>query len=408
MRYTQKRIQETDCHIFVGDPLIGTLAPVRSYSLEHVSDIKHGWFEDKLKKVPYAKINASYFNTSTGAVVGGMYVDSGWVVSPFLDDAKFVTMIWDGSVMSLDESYDIDDLKTRYPKMKAALQLGDPLVKDSKAYKGDGYFDHTWSDAPRTFVGQLMTGEIVFFATDGRTGSDNGFTTADLRQIALDMKCKTAVMCDGGGSSTLMIEGKMVNDNENRKVPSVFLWYDDPDKSVEWINESGISEPVTYESFLATEISDGIFWKDLVNNQGNIHLNPDIWEWEGFTKSYDWLLSKFWFPNFTYSELACNDDNQIMINESVFNHGEHMQLARDEFGPMKANSWGRTGRYGRSIGSSNTSQHFLCVATDIGGNDDSWRQRLKVWWMSRHWGGVGIYNTFIHLDSRGEDAEWWG
>lgn len=410
MKYTQKRIDNTDCHIFEGDPSVGHPVALRSYGVQKVSSFYHGWWRDQMDEKCFAAINSAYFNSVSGDVVGGMYVDSGFLVSPFLPDAKFVTAIWEGNKLTLNESYDLDILKATYPNMEWAVQLGDPLVKDGKTYIGDGYFDHTWGDNPRTFIGQKYDGTVIFFATDGRTGDDQGFTRDELAQAAIDLECETAVMCDGGGSSTMLIESQMVNDNENRSVPAVFMWYAPEETPIEWINDNAdetVADP-TYEEWLQSEICDGRTWASLRNEEGNIYLDPDIWEWEEFTKSYEWLLAQYWFRNFTYDELACNNDGQIKIDEEAFIHGQHMQECRDIWGPMSCSSWGRTGRYGRSVGSSNTSQHFKIKATDITSSDADWKYNVKNWWKTKGYGGVGIYDTFIHLDSRGYFVEWWG
>ena len=84
----------------------------------------------KKTKKQIAGINASYFWGNNP--VGGVYVDSGYLRNNFSNDKKWSTLIYDGGVLSIDDTSDIAKLKLKYPRASFMLQLGGKLVVDGK------------------------------------------------------------------------------------------------------------------------------------------------------------------------------------------------------------------------------------------------------------------------------------
>lgn len=65
---------------------------------------------------------------------------------------------------------------------------------------------------PRTAVGQLVCGSLLFIVIDGRQpGWSRGITINDLRDIFIDRGAVNAFNLDGGGSSTMVYYGKVLN-----------------------------------------------------------------------------------------------------------------------------------------------------------------------------------------------------
>ena len=250
MKYYTKRIDSTDCHIFEFLPSNDTiLACTGDSSLQKLSNIKHDWHEQTKKQV--AGINASYFWGNNP--VGGVYVDSGFLRSSFSADKKWSTLIYENGKLIIDDLNNFNQLKAKYPKASFMLQLGGRLIIDGKINLNPNLFDHSNYRNPRTTIGQKKDGTIMFFATDGRT--DRGFTMAELAKVMLDFGCFTAINCDGGGSSTITINGKMVNTNENRKVINGLFCYTNKDiKEIEKKSNEVLSNPSKKKLIL---ISDG-------------------------------------------------------------------------------------------------------------------------------------------------------
>ena len=66
---------------------------------------------------------------------------------------------------------------------------------------------------PRTAVGIRENGEWVFVVVDGRfNGFLGGMTIAEMANLMLELRCVEALNLDGGGSSTMVIEGTAINE----------------------------------------------------------------------------------------------------------------------------------------------------------------------------------------------------
>jgi len=83
------------------------------------------------------------------------------------------------------------------------------LIVDGKpAISGDG----GWGIAPRTGIGQMADGTVIFVVIDGRQPTWSiGATLRDLMHVFANYHAVNAVNLDGGSSSELVYNGKVVN-----------------------------------------------------------------------------------------------------------------------------------------------------------------------------------------------------
>ncbi|MBP1154432.1 MULTISPECIES: phosphodiester glycosidase family protein [unclassified Paenibacillus] len=84
--------------------------------------------------------------------------------------------------------------------------------------------------APRTIVGNFKNDQLLFLVTDGYNESGNsGATLPELQDKLLSLGVKDAYNLDGGGSSSLIYEGQVINrpsDNgQLRRLPTHFLFF---------------------------------------------------------------------------------------------------------------------------------------------------------------------------------------
>jgi Phosphodiester glycosidase/FlgD Ig-like domain len=81
--------------------------------------------------------------------------------------------------------------------------------------------------APRTAIGQTGDGRLLFVATDGRQpGYSVGMTNFELAQTLVRLGAVRGMALDGGGSSTLAFEGKVLNspsDGRERTVSNALM-----------------------------------------------------------------------------------------------------------------------------------------------------------------------------------------
>lgn len=113
-----------------------------------------------------------------------------------------------------------------------ALGGGPTLVRSGRVVSqaGQGFSPaHYAYRHPRTAVGQLANGRLLFVVADGRSSRSYGLTTRALAQVLADRGAVTAIALDGGGSSTLAFDGKVLNtpsDGAPRRVANgLFVHY---------------------------------------------------------------------------------------------------------------------------------------------------------------------------------------
>jgi len=97
-----------------------------------------------------------------------------------------------------------------------AVGGGPRLVKDGRAqvnFAQERFDLHFARDrAPRTAVGAGPKGELILATVDGRQPPENhGATLGEMAQIMLQLGCKQAMNLDGGGSTTMVVQERIVN-----------------------------------------------------------------------------------------------------------------------------------------------------------------------------------------------------
>lgn len=127
-------------------------------------------------------------------------------------------------------------VRLRLPDLPAgvsdAIGGGPVLVRDGKPIRSAGEaftLDQIARRHPRTAAGQTADGGLLFVAADGRSTASYGLTYWALARTMADLGAVTAIGFDGGGSSTLAFDGKVLNvpsDGRPRAVANgLFLHY---------------------------------------------------------------------------------------------------------------------------------------------------------------------------------------
>lgn len=105
---------------------------------------------------------------------------------------------------------------------------------------------------------------------------------------------------------------------------------------------------------------------------------------------------------------GCKMPPKVLAN--VVRTADNLQVLRDALGePIKINSAYRCKSHNLSVGGVKTSKHTLGIATDLATNNpeslfNTIEELINKGILKE--GGLGIYNTFIHYDTRGERARW--
>ncbi|HEU0304350.1 MAG TPA: phosphodiester glycosidase family protein [Gaiellaceae bacterium] len=111
-----------------------------------------------------------------------------------------------------------------------AIGGGPALVRDGKAIfnAGEAFVPSQLAlPEPRTAVGQLADGRVVLVVVDGRQrGYSSGMTNFELALALVRLGVVTGAALDGGGSSTMAFDGKLLNrpsDGRERPVSEALL-----------------------------------------------------------------------------------------------------------------------------------------------------------------------------------------
>lgn len=110
--------------------------------------------------------------------------------------------------------------------------------------------------------------------------------------------------------------------------------------------------------------------------------------------------------NFKVKEFACNDgSDEILISDELV---DLLQKIRDHFGKaVVINSAYRTKTYNAKVGGASNSQHTKGTAADIivsGATPGQVAQYVE--YLQPTAGGIGLYNSFTHVDVRTNRSRW--
>ena len=192
-----------------------------------------------------------------------------------------------------------------------------------------------------------------------------------LRDLLASYGWDNAIMMDGGGSTCFMDSTGKGFTGDGRVIPFFLVWKKKRGEACEPEGE----KPMSVEINAYSKAKDG---------------------------------GKKLSTNFTVKEFACKDgsDAVLVAPRLVM----VLQSIRSRFGAaVTINSGYRTPQYNAKVGGVAHSQHCYGTAADISVQG---KTPAAVAAYARElmpdWGGVGIYETFTHIDVREAKADWTG
>lgn len=174
-----------------------------------------------------AAINAGGFydlnGKGNGAFPDGITVHNGEIVHNNVgnQEVNLIALDKDGKLTIGNRSAD----QIAQNKIQEAVTFGPNLVVNGQAaVSGDG----GWGIAPRTGIGQRADGTIIFVVIDGRQPTWSiGATLRDMMNVFIEYDAVNAVNLDGGSSSEMVYNGKVMNKLWNvfgeRYLPTAFV-----------------------------------------------------------------------------------------------------------------------------------------------------------------------------------------
>lgn len=145
---------------------------------------------------------------SNGALPHGTVIKNGKIISDYQDanmGGGFIGFTKDNKLV-LGKMTKEEALEIGY---RDAIEFGPFLIVNGKSsfIKGNG----GWGIAPRTAIGQRKDGIVLFLVINGRIPSSIGADMVDLTEIMENYGAYNAANLDGGSSSELVINNKIIN-----------------------------------------------------------------------------------------------------------------------------------------------------------------------------------------------------
>jgi len=127
-------------------------------------------------------------------------------------------------------------------------------------------------------------------------------------------------------------------------------------------------------------------------------------------------------PHFTVEEFDCKDGTKVPAADYAgltWIAQNYLEPLRAKYGPVKINSGFRTASYNAKIGGASKSYHIYtlrtgnnqaCDITCSKGGPRDWHRTLSAYRQSKRGGrgGLGLYDRFVHVDTRPTKADWKG
>jgi exopolysaccharide biosynthesis protein len=174
-----------------------------------------------------AGINAGGFydpnGKGNGAYPDGITVHNGEIIHNNVGDSKV-------TIAGIDKNGklvlgDFNETQIKEKNIMEAVTFEPVLIRDGKPLV---YGDGGKGIAPRTGIGQTADGSIIFVVIDGRQPTWSiGATISELMNVFIDYHAVNAINLDGGSSTELVYNGKVMNRLWNifgeRYIPTAFV-----------------------------------------------------------------------------------------------------------------------------------------------------------------------------------------
>jgi exopolysaccharide biosynthesis protein len=162
-----------------------------------------------------AAVNGGFFNIKNGGSVtyiktGGRIADSDtakkWTANVNLNGAFLVRHNKEAVIDKAASNSWYDS----HSEFEDILITG-PLLVRNKSFSELPGTSLVINRHPRTALGLRNGGKVILLTLDGRTGEAAGMTLKELAYLMILFRCRDAINLDGGGSTTMWINGKPFN-----------------------------------------------------------------------------------------------------------------------------------------------------------------------------------------------------
>lgn len=250
--FNYKKIKrfDSDVYVFEFNPKVlpSQIALGVPNKKEPLTQISHNWFKTNGYQ-ELAKINLGFFDMKAGGAEHlGLLIRDGGTMSGSPESSSSVECY-----LTKDFKFVVEQLTTsKATQLKTNVNWGASLsyallVDGKKNFIAKESYDHFFSKAPRTLIGQKADGNMVLVVADGRTTTSKGLTGFESADLMLELGCVNAINADGGGSSEMVIKTKdglkvanKPSDGAERQIGSALIVFT---KDNSYITEEEIKVP---------------------------------------------------------------------------------------------------------------------------------------------------------------------
>lgn len=152
-------------------------------------------------------INGDYY----GARERGYVIRNGVVYRDTASDSDILCIYTDGTMAIADPSK-VTAQELVEQGVWQAYSFGPALIENGEiSVTTDSEVGMSMFSNPRTAIGIIDSLHYVFVVSDGRTSTSEGLTLYELADFMKKLNVTTAYNLDGGGSSTMVFQGEIIN-----------------------------------------------------------------------------------------------------------------------------------------------------------------------------------------------------
>ena len=153
-------------------------------------------------------INGDYY----GAQESGYVIRNGVLYRSTADSDDQVLVIGTDGTMKVVSASEASAQDLLDQGAWQAYSFGPGLIQNGKiSVSSNSEVGKAMASNPRTAIGQIGQGHYVFVVSDGRSSESQGLSLYQLAQFMQSLGATTAYNLDGGGSSTMVFQGKVIN-----------------------------------------------------------------------------------------------------------------------------------------------------------------------------------------------------
>ena len=202
--------RENDTNIYVADVVLSSADQLKTALAEDAygKNITGKTSEMAESNNAVLAINGDYY----GAQESGYVIRNGVLYRDEAEEGQEDLVIWsDGSFSIINES-DVTAEELLEQGAEQVLSFGPGLIENGTVtVDEDDEVGKAMSSNPRTAIGVIDDLHYVFVVSDGRTDESEGLSLKELAEFMEGLGVETAYNLDGGGSSTMVFNGNLIN-----------------------------------------------------------------------------------------------------------------------------------------------------------------------------------------------------